>query len=492
MEQAVSSPGLPGIRSTRAERIGRLKQRHGELLAQSTRVFADAHMQRATAPTGVQASLVAAEPNVGDSIWIRYPNPNSPSTACTTFDSIRSRVAYKSARAIVLEDITVPLPGAVDTLYAKLAADFDVNQYPVIRDNFADPLLMDAELNGDGKLYMLFTKRVNDYGAAGFVWPGDIRPRTGPGSCPQSNLAEIFYGMVPTVLSGGGANDWTPEDWYWFTPSTVIHEVKHIASTTTRFRNLVPDEQAWLEEGTAMIAEEIWARRVFGYLHRGNVGFNESIACEFGLGTGCADKPLVMLNHFGFLYDYLTGPEPGNPAKGPEQYSLLGSTGTNEHSFYGSAWAFLRWALDQSATPEGTLLRALTQATTQGTTNLAAVLARPYPELLRDFGVAMALDDRAAIATIDARLTMPSWNLRDIFQGMTLLTSGGQPVFPGPYPLRPRTVGTVAIDIEQIRAGSAAFFELDLVQSGARAFQAVAPIGGTLSPNLSVMLIRIQ
>jgi hypothetical protein len=471
-----------------AERVRRHLRAHEQLMAENTRLLPRVNVPRRDAFAG-RASLVSAVPAAGDSLWIRFPDVSKESSlACSQFDSVRARVVNVGTHAIVLEDIAAPLAGQLDTLYQRMGQHFDAVQYPVIRDNFGDPLVLDGRLNNDGRLYMLFTRKVNSLlngSVLGFVWSGDFDDGS---TCRQSNRAEIFYGIVPTVLSGGSSTDWDPTDWYNYTRSTVVHEVKHVASMAARENNndfRFPADSMWLEEAGAMVAEELWARRIFGYQQRGNTGFDESIYCELNLsGSGCSGMPLAMLNHFAFLYDYY---------EQSATLSFFGKTATDDATFYGSAWAFLRWLTDHSGLAESQFLTRLTQATTAGLTSIQAVTGKSYEELFREYVLAMALDDRPGFTSGNARLTQPSWNTRDVFDGMSRLRflGGGVP-FPLPFPLVPVALAPPGTTLQQVRPGGVAVFEFEVPSTSAQALEVRAGDGGPLPPDLRVTIVRVQ
>src|SRR5690606_6731078 len=64
-------------------------------------------------------------------------------------------------------------------------------------------------------------------------------------------------------------------------------------------------EEVWLEEATAMAAEEISARHVHGLSPGSNADHRATLFCEVRPTTAaCAGRPVVMLPHFERLYDY--------------------------------------------------------------------------------------------------------------------------------------------------------------------------------------------
>jgi hypothetical protein len=476
------------LRLTQPDRLRLHLLVHERLMSANARLAQRIKVPARTGFAG-RAALVSAVPAVGDSLWIRFPDISKESSVtCSQFDSVRARVAHVGSRAIVLEDLTAALAGQVDSLHQRIGQQFDQVQYPIIRDNFGDPLVLDDRLNNDDRIYMLFTPRVNallDGRVLGFVWSGDFDDGTG---CRQSNRAEIFYGIAPTTLSGGSNTDWNLEDWFDFTRSTVVHEVKHVASMAARQNHndlRFPADSMWLEEATAMVAEEIWARNIFNYAQGGNVGFDRSIFCELNLsGSGCTGMPIVMLNHFAFLYDYY---------EQPATLSVFGKSSTQDATFYGSAWAFLRWLADHSGMPESQFLTGLTQATTAGLTSVQAVTGKTHEELFREYVLAMALDDRPGFTTGNARLSQPSWNTRDVFNGMSRLrTFDGQAPFPLPFPLVPLALAPPGATLQQVRPGGVAMFEFEVPTTGPQAWDVRAGDGGVLPAALRVAIVRLQ
>src|SRR5690606_18790484 len=119
--------------------------------------------------------------------------------------------------------------------------------------------------------------------------------------------------------------------------------------------------------------------------------------------------------------------------------------------FYGSGWGFVRWAVDHYAADEAAFLRALTQERSlAGVANLSARTGRPFAEMLADYMLALATDDRPGFSPARAQLRMPSWNLTDLFAGISENLQG----FPGPHPLVPRaiTFGSFNVSVPSLRA----------------------------------------
>jgi hypothetical protein len=460
-------------------------ERHHEQILRANAELVDATRGAALPRRAAAASTAgtAAIPEMGALLPMRVPRVDAGTASCNSFDEIQARVAYVGQRAIVLEDTANPVKGgALDAYYRQIGEEFDSRQYNIIRDNFGDPLALDAQLNNDGRLYMLFTRRVDGNRIAGFVFSGDFRSRTGPQACAQSNEAEIFYGYAPQNLSTNFQDEGSLQWWRWEIRSVVIHEVKHIASFASRIQQNVISEESWLEEASAMVAEEIWARQVFGY-GRDNVGYAASIGCELrGLfeRAPCEGRPGAMFSHFMQLADWMRTPDARSP---------LGAAMTNDGSFYGSGWALLRHLVDHSGRPEAEILRELNQSTTRGAANVQARTGRSFNDVIGDWALAMALDDRTGVAST-GRWHVPGWNLRDVYAGLNFEQPG---VMPTRWPLAetPLSFVNATQNVSGLRGGSTTYFEL-AGTSVPLALHILGEDGGPLSSALRIQVFRIQ
>jgi hypothetical protein len=414
------------------------------------------------------------DPVVGDTLPMRIPRLDSAPTAdlCTSYELVRTRVVHVGASSVVLEDRGNPMAGTLDTLYRAVADEFDNRQLDVLRDNFGDPL------PAGQRLWMLFSRRVNTYGATGFVWHGDLQPRS---SCEQSNEVPVFYGYAPVAI-GDQYGTGTRAEWYWNIRTTVVHEAKHIVAFRERLASGLVAEEPWLEEATAMVAEELWARRVFGYGRHDNVGYAQSVGCEIDGAFGrppCVGRPGAMFGHFHFLAHWM---------REPAARTVLGPTAAGDVGYYGGAWLLLRWLLDEEPRPESAVLRELTTATEHGISNLEARFGRQFEELFPRWAAAVALDDRSDGPPAHG---VPSWDMRDVYSGL----NREQPaLFPTTYPLRVRTFafGNVQTDVAAIRGGGAAFFEL---AGGGPAPQALVFTGAADAPlpaSFRIVIVRID
>jgi hypothetical protein len=434
----------------------------------------------ATGPEpGILAAVAASLPQPGDSLPVRVANVRATSNYCNDFQEIRARVVHVGSRSVVLEHGTpVAISQQADSVYRAVGREFDEQMFGVLTEHFGNPFALRTNQTG-ARVYMVFTRAVNDFGGGlqGFVFSGDLYPRS---ACAASNDAEIFYGVIPTGQGTGSTS--TAAEWHRRIRGTVVHEVKHIVSNVERLSRNGMLEESWLEEGSARMAEEIWARGQAGF-GRANTGYDEALRCEFATtAAGCAGKPFVMTDIFAWLYRYLTQNETSSP---------VAPVTVDDGTPYGSAWLLLRWALDHSGQSEAAFLRALTQdAGRSGLQNLQARTGRPWAEMLAEWSLALALDDRPGFAG-PAALTVPSWNLRDVFAGLNRDRPG---FFSRTYPLAPRAVAGSfnPVTVPALRGGTAALFELHAGPVGGQLVELTSSAAGAPSANLQLALVRVQ
>ncbi|MFW5947182.1 MAG: Ig-like domain-containing protein, partial [Gemmatimonadota bacterium] len=312
---------------------------------------------------------------------------------CEDYSEVTARAVYSGTYGVIWEDTVAPLAGEMNDTWQELGTEYDQVMHRILLDYFGDPLVIDDQLDANGLFFMLFSEDVNEFDSPavnGFVFSGDFYTRS---QCPASNEGEIFYGIVPTT-PGTGYDEGQVGDWAWRMRSTIIHEVKHVTSYANKFdvQGDLPQpnfEESGLEEATARLAEEFYGRALQGYGQFDNVGYDASIYCELRVGPNwpeCDPVPLIMGKHYSGINTYL---------KSPETLSPLGPIDDQDASFYGSGWQLVRWAIDQSGVPEATFIKSLVrEPELSGIANLADKAGRPIPELLADYALAVATDDR--------------------------------------------------------------------------------------------------
>lgn len=412
---------------------------------------------------------------------------------------IRGKVIYLGSKSIIWEDSANTLQSSSDATlagyYRRLGEIFDTDQYQSVKNTFGDPLLRDGVTDGDGRVHMVFSQRLNGTGAAAYVTSCD---QFTTAVSPGSNFGQFFYGSVPTV-SGSNINSTSaPDGWFNFMGRTVVHEVKHIAAISARVANNAPTyEQSWLEEGTARHAEEIWVRES---LHRtqwkSNIGFgtaaSNGIFCDFlPADEGCMAADLLrrpsygMRRHFNEIRDKLLQPWNWSP--------YGDGTGQSGSVFYQTAWSLVRYTIDRYATSDATFFRALVNATTSGTTNLAAVAGVSMDQLIGGWGLSLYADDYPGLAVPSADIQFPSWNMRSIYAGLNA-TPTWTSRFNTPYPVQPALFGFGAFlsRVTGLRGGAHAYFEISGATVPTQLLSIRGVGGATPSTNLRLAIARLE
>jgi len=409
---------------------------------------------------------------------IRIPRLEDPDF-CASYQSIDARVVYIGTHVTIFEDKAAPLAGTMDGYYASVGAEFDNVMFAKLLANFGNPLALDSLLDNNGRIAMVFSPVVNRYGAGGFVVSCDFYPES---VAPSSNTGEIFYAQVPTA-GGTGFGAYTADVWRWLIRSVVMHESKHLTAFAERLSRGAPLEDTWLEEASAVLAEELWSRGIYGTAWKGNATYRQTLYCDVRpTFPECAGRPYSMFNPFAFLYDYIRQLENRTP---------LGPTSYDDASFYGSGWSLLRWAVDQSDLPEATFLSQLVQETSvTGAANLSARLGRPFDEMLSDWSLALYYENWGQTPLRPA-WTVPSWNIEDVFVGMN---QDFYQDFPDGHPLRGRgwSLGPFVLPVSNLPPGGWALFATSGYHNRQQLLEFRPTPGSQLPPTLRVQLLRLQ
>jgi len=396
--------------------------------------------------------------------------------SCHSASTITARVVYAGARALVLEDVASPRARAMDAQLRAIGREFDEVTYPLLVSQVGDPLALDAAMQGNGRVTMLFSPYVNDSapGTAGYVTACNLYPRS---TFAHSNEAALFYARIPRVQE-------TPAAWQRIMRSTVVHEAKHLASFAERLSRGVAFEEPWLEEATARIAEELYARTFSGGSWRDNTGWSGSLQCEV---YQCDDRPLLMWKHFPVLHDYFAGVESLTP---------LGSAAHGDVTFYASGWSLVRWAVDHHAVHEGEFLRDLVRGTpgvdgsaSTGIAALSARTGRPAEELLAEWSLANLLDDRPGFVPVRATLSFPGWHVPDLMAGLSAMN--GARYSARPLPVRDVT-GDRQVSVPPLRGFSASFLESAVAPNASQVLELRGANGGAVPAAIRLAIVRVE
>ncbi len=489
------------LRAARAEPVApsadaRRDFAHWEHLERERTLVAALRARATAAPTrGRAAVAAAAAPVVGDRRVLYWPWGSCTDTTAR----ITAIALYSGSRAVIWEDTSNVLLALNDTAladrYQRLGQVFDADQYAVVRQTFGDPLLRDAQTDADGRVHMIFTRRVNGLtNVAAFVTSADQFPRT---SCATSNFGEFFYGSVPTSAGTSLESTANPSGWYNFIGRTVIHEVKHIASMAARMANGAPFETSWMEEGTARHAEEVWARQVLHHTaFGGNAGYgtaaSNGLYCDFNPSNAtCLSNDLLRRPSFGARRSFN---EIRPRLLEPWNWSPYGdATGQTGSVFYQTAWSLIRYAVDRFGASDAAFLTALTSSNLTGTTNLASVAGIPMDQLIGQWTLALFTDDYPGLANPSPDLQFRTWNLRSIYASLN-----ADPAWVGrfntTFPIQPTALsfGSFAAQQTGVRGGANAYFELSGTSSTAQVLILRSSTGGTPSSQLRIAIARIQ
>ncbi|MEO8621873.1 MAG: hypothetical protein ABI625_12460 [bacterium] len=451
----------------------------------------------------------------------RVPNiiAGVPNNQCNSYYVVDATLVYSSGKIAIYEDAATPdafkdaLNATMAAYYVKIGDQFNADMEPIIRNNFGDLLRRDAQTDNDGQVVALFTPRINTSFSAvsGFVVscdqfsnddvsaPAVGGPYTGSTGSTNgsSNLGEVFYGYQP-VTAGSGYGGNTADNWYRTIRTTMVHELKHLASIAAHVENNAPSyEAAWLEEGTARLAEEIWGREsVDALAWKANTGYGTfanpvNIYCDVRPGFAECDANVrrpasIMQKHFTSLYTNMFGTN-------ARLLSPFGATTSDTQSYwYSTAWSLARYAIDRYGVSDAAFLTALTQSTTTGVTNLTTQAGVSIDQLLGGWATSFYTDDYAGLASPSADIQMPTWNFRNIYAG---LNTDFPSTYTLAYPLVPqaRAFGTFApVAVTTLRGGGVLWYVITGTQTLNQLLRLEINGGGQPSASLRLAVARIQ
>ncbi len=212
--------------------------------------------------SGGRLSLAVRAPQVGDLMQL---NTNS-SSPCENARIRTGRVVAITTRAIIVADTTNPANGFTTADFEDFGATFDTLIYPVDTHNFGEPTDID---NNEKRVLLFFTRAVNELTppglnsyVGGFFYSRDLfpKPAGNVGGCAASNVAEMFYLLVPDPAGVINQNVRTREFVRTVTAGIVAHEFQHLINASRHlYVNLGSSdfEEGFLDEGLAHVAEEL-------------------------------------------------------------------------------------------------------------------------------------------------------------------------------------------------------------------------------------------
>jgi len=484
--------------------IRRLSGNHMRLLDVNRAVYARlrgrprSRASRSFSPSmGRLSFAVAATVGAVNTVYV----PNSLEGGCASVDSIGARTVAVGQHVIVLADtnpVTWKQADRPDSaFYQTFADEYDARTWPHTLANIGDPLTLDSQLSGLGKVTVLFTPVLNKLGGGvlAFVNSCDFfAPGVYGTDTVFSNQTEMFYSLVPSSSQQLSVDYWAKQ-----LRATAAHETKHIVAIASRLQANSPSlDEIWLEEGLAQISSEIWMRQFNQASWKSHAGFDQTIDCEIYLGGSApcnpnSDKPYgLIVSHLPFFFDYLTGSSKG--------------LGTDNASNYGAGWTIARWAADQYASNEAAFIKSLiSEPALTGLNNLQAHTGQPVPLMLLYWNLATGVYGMPGYVAADPRITLPSFNLADIFRVAQselvcgadrhrcgLFTNSGLPV----YPVEPINLagGSISQTVTGVHGTGASFLLLTSTGTGIQALQLGTGSGALLSPSSALRLgiIRVR
>lgn len=333
-----------------------------------------------------------------------------------TFETVTAAIRFVGQNILIYVDQQAPTGanGLSDEVLTGLGEWFDRDLYPIGVSTFGP----ESDIDNNDRVIVLMTPVVNGLTASndcsvavfGFFFGLDLL------DAPNSNEAEVFYSLVPDpqALFGCARSVQRVEE---SVPTVFIHEFQHMISFNHHVLiNNGPDEETWLDEGLAHMAEEVVAKFYENKYPPPEPPriFNDTANIFIGAN---------LANSYSFLES--------TPST---SLTLFESTGTLEER--GAAWLFLRWLADQR---DETIFRSLVQNDAAGVANIAAVAGESFETLFGDFAIALWTDSIPghARASVPARNRFKSRNLRQLYARLNQVAPSQ---FPRVYPLVPRTL----------------------------------------------------
>ena len=410
----------------------------------------------------------ASVPALGDTLSYKVPDPNA-SNACTDFTNVKAVVKAVGEHGILAQDVTAPSGGFSASDFSAIANEFDNIIYPTDIAHFGNP----SDIDGNQHVVLLYTpvvnaatKRGSQSVTQGFFFGGDLFPTS---QCAQSNLAEMFYLIVPDP-DAKFSDERTAADVRENTRGTIAHEFQHMINLGVRIRVDAPDEDTWLNEGLSHLAEEIVGRAEHGFadnqeLSIGDVADQANDLKDFNAFFG---QNLVRFRNW--LRD---------PAK-------LGATSTHADTSLavrGASWALLRWSADHYASSTlASFTRALVAGPQTGVANLTARAGVPFDSLMAGWMVANFVDN-GGIPGVASRYTYESWNIRNVEAAVN----------QGVYPLVPTQISSGQSASGTAPSAGGSYYLLSTSATGRTLIGELDTSGGTVTyTGARLYIVRLE
>ncbi|MGI8403060.1 MAG: Ig-like domain-containing protein [Gemmatimonadaceae bacterium] len=427
-------------------------------------------MARASRVSGSGKSNLRALLQLGDQLQL---NTNS-SASCTNAQNRTGRVVAISDHAIVIADTANPAGGFTDADYRSFGDTFDTLVYSVDTQNFGEP----TDIDGNQRVIMFFTSSVNaltppslNFFVGGFFFGRDLFPTSATPTlelCATSNVAEMFYLLVPDPEGTINQNVRSADFVRGITIGVLAHEFQHLinASRHLYVTGSTTFEDTFLDEGLAHMAEELTFYRAGGLSRGQNTAF---------AATQSPQRVLDAFNSFGSanmhrFREFLRDPRASSPYDNNADISTRGAT-----------WAFLRYAADRRGGDEITLWHQLANppAGVHGVANLSLAFGSGLTSWVRDWATANYADD--FISGIQPIYSHPSWNFRSVIPALDAIE----------FPLVVQALNTATITSVNIIDGGAGYLRF-AVPAGGTGGGRIASRGGPVPNGFSLSIVRTR
>ncbi|MBI4410954.1 MAG: hypothetical protein HY541_00520 [Deltaproteobacteria bacterium] len=213
--------------------------------------------------SGLRAAKGSIDPAVGSTKSFKVLNSFGGAGSTSTVTAV---LRYKTSNFLLYVDER-NVDSLSDSDLEELAIPFDA-LIPEERALFGE----ESDINGDGRFSILLTQEVNELGGSsggiitGFFYAVDLFSSS---TYPQSNEQEVYYTFVPDPDGAFGSPISKSFTLSNILPGVLPHEFQHMINFNMHyFVNDGAAEAAWLNEGLAHLAEDIYSMNDAGYMEK--------------------------------------------------------------------------------------------------------------------------------------------------------------------------------------------------------------------------------
>ncbi len=407
-----------------------------------------------------------------------FTNGANNFTSCSVEETVRAIKVKENDVMVIYQDSIQRASDPLSDTFAQSMLDYYAAYGPQVIDAYFGGV---SDVNADGKIVVFVTPVVAD-GVVAFVWSADFFPKDDElrdgklwAGCAASNAMEMMRFSLSVIKGMSGGN--------FQALGTLVHEAKHISSL---YKSIFRDDYhpAWVEEGTAEIAEETASRIAWAGAGGPAVG---AMADSSHVNAFSQENYSVILVNAGTT-GYLSSQPNG---------VVVTPIGAGErHSVYGSGWHFHRWLGDAyggAATPLGdaSLFRALNDPLTPaGVQGIIEVIgAGSWTDLLEEYLTAVMLNGT------DAPQGLRPFTSYDFPAMNTTFNYTGKPSGDYPWPVNLFGGGTTAPFASASNTGPigpSGVRIFDLTSNGTGVgLEVNVTAGGAISP-FRIVLVRVE